>query len=216
MYVASRDVMAAVAGFDIHRGVVAAADRRADPGIDAVLRDAADGRRPRRPQRPGEPRGDHPIGARGLGADALGARPPLCRPLLPPGHQGLDGRGAVPPRHQGRRLAGRARGSPSRRLHGRCDDAGRRGSVAVRVATAGAGRTAVRLRGPGALVGGAQRAPTSDSGSRSGSTSTRSTWGTPPRSPWLRQRGAAEGGSKAGRPKTSRTSGSNESSGAHG
>ncbi|MGD9704156.1 MAG: TrmH family RNA methyltransferase [Acidimicrobiia bacterium] len=40
VYVASREVMAAVAGFDIHRGVVAAAERRADPGVVEVLRGA--------------------------------------------------------------------------------------------------------------------------------------------------------------------------------
>ena len=37
VYVATRDVFTAVAGFDLHRGVVASADRPADPGLDAVL-----------------------------------------------------------------------------------------------------------------------------------------------------------------------------------
>jgi tRNA G18 (ribose-2'-O)-methylase SpoU len=40
VFVAGRDVIAAVAGFDLHRGVVAAAERRPDPGLAAVLRGA--------------------------------------------------------------------------------------------------------------------------------------------------------------------------------
>jgi tRNA G18 (ribose-2'-O)-methylase SpoU len=37
VYVASREVLAGVAGFDLHRGVVASADRPDDPGLDEVL-----------------------------------------------------------------------------------------------------------------------------------------------------------------------------------
>ena len=37
VYVVSRDVMALVAGFDLHRGVVASAERPVDPGIDTVV-----------------------------------------------------------------------------------------------------------------------------------------------------------------------------------
>ena len=41
VYVASREVLAGVAGFDLHRGVVASADRPDDPGLDAVLERSA-------------------------------------------------------------------------------------------------------------------------------------------------------------------------------
>ena len=37
VYVASREVLTGVAGFDLHRGVVACADRPDDPGLDAIL-----------------------------------------------------------------------------------------------------------------------------------------------------------------------------------
>ncbi len=37
VYVAPRDVLRATVGFDLHRGVVAAANRPADPGLDALL-----------------------------------------------------------------------------------------------------------------------------------------------------------------------------------
>jgi tRNA G18 (ribose-2'-O)-methylase SpoU len=40
VYVAGRDVLASVAGFDIHRGAIAAADRRTLPDPGALLRDA--------------------------------------------------------------------------------------------------------------------------------------------------------------------------------
>ena len=80
VYIASRDVMAAVAGFDIHRGVVAAADRRADPGIDAVLRDARtvvvlEGLNDQ------ENLGALIRSARGLGADALVLDPRCADPF---------------------------------------------------------------------------------------------------------------------------------------
>jgi tRNA G18 (ribose-2'-O)-methylase SpoU len=41
VYVASREVLRAVAGFDLHRGVVASADRPADAGLSAVITRAA-------------------------------------------------------------------------------------------------------------------------------------------------------------------------------
>lgn len=41
VYVVSREVLAAVAGFDLHRGVVASADRPADAGLAAVVARAA-------------------------------------------------------------------------------------------------------------------------------------------------------------------------------
>ena len=37
VYVAPRAVLRATVGFDLHRGVVAAANRPADPGLDAIL-----------------------------------------------------------------------------------------------------------------------------------------------------------------------------------
>ena len=40
VYVAADDVLAATVGFDLHRGVVAAADRRPLPGLDEVLEGA--------------------------------------------------------------------------------------------------------------------------------------------------------------------------------
>ena len=80
VYIASRDVMAAVAGFDIHRGVVAAADRRADPGLDALLRDARtvvvlEGLNDQ------ENLGAIVRSARGLGADALVLDPRCADPF---------------------------------------------------------------------------------------------------------------------------------------
>ena len=41
VYVAARDVLAGIAGFDLHRGVVASADRPDDPGLDDILVGAA-------------------------------------------------------------------------------------------------------------------------------------------------------------------------------
>ncbi len=37
VYLASRDVLRTTVGFDLHRGVVAAANRPADPGVDTIL-----------------------------------------------------------------------------------------------------------------------------------------------------------------------------------
>ncbi len=40
VYIASREVLAQVAGFDLHRGAVASADRSASPPLDQVLRES--------------------------------------------------------------------------------------------------------------------------------------------------------------------------------
>ena len=41
MYEVSRETLAAVAGFDMHRGLVAAADRAPEPSLDEILKTAS-------------------------------------------------------------------------------------------------------------------------------------------------------------------------------
>ena len=61
VFVAEPAVLQAVAGFDLHRGAVAAADRLAPRDPVDVVGDGADRRRARGPQRPREPRCHRPL-----------------------------------------------------------------------------------------------------------------------------------------------------------
>ena len=63
VYVAPKDVLATTVGFDLHRGAVAAADRRPLPPLADVVAGASTHRRARGPQRPREPRRHRPLGA---------------------------------------------------------------------------------------------------------------------------------------------------------
>ena len=82
VYVAELDVLRAVVGFNLHRGVLASAQRRG-PASSTTGRHGASARRARGDQRPGEPRGDRQVrpGARRRRA---GARPDVRRPAQPP------------------------------------------------------------------------------------------------------------------------------------
>ena len=107
VYVASKAVLAATVGFDLHRGAVAAADRRPLPSVVDVLRTARTHRRARGTERSGEPRRRRPLGPRARHRRAR-ARSDVHRPVLPPDDAGQHGRGAAPPRGPRRVMAGRS------------------------------------------------------------------------------------------------------------
>ena len=135
VFVAERSVLAEVAGFDVHRGALAIADRRALAEPSALLTASARDRRPRRSERPREP-GRHRPQRRRAGVDALLLDPTCADPLYRRGSTGLDGRGPVPaldPAHAVARRAGT--GACGRLRRDRADAGARRRALGT-----GAGR----------------------------------------------------------------------------
>ena len=126
VYVAPKAVLAATVGFDLHRGAVAAADRRPLPSLaESPPARRRPARRPRGAQRPREPRRRRPLGA-GVRRRRARARPGVHRPVLPAHGAGQHGRGAAPARRPGDDVAGRPRRAARRRLRDVGADARRR------------------------------------------------------------------------------------------
>ena len=124
VYVGARPVLAEVTGYDVHRGALAAMDRRPLPSVAEVLAGCAAGRRARGRQRPHERRRHLPVGCRaGHGRRARHAS--LRGPALSALGQGVDGRGLLgavdPPAVLAGRHRAAARGRAGRAgSHPRC------------------------------------------------------------------------------------------------
>ena len=177
-------VLAATVGFDLHRGAVAAADRRPLP----ALADVAAGAAPRSAVLEGlndpENLGAVARSARAFGVDGLVLDPHVHRPVLPAHGAGQHGRGAATCPSPGPTawpddLAVLAR----RRLR----DVGPDARPATpptcgRWTSRRASRVLLGAEGPGPVSGRDGRAPTAACASRSPPASTRSTSATP--RPW--------------------------------